>query len=260
VKLKELHRDYLDTIKSMDLKTRTGASKTTSPTSLVPEIAGGSGMVPGAGQMAEGFIPGQDFITYRDVGLASFAALNEGMAAMYEKWQIFSDSTIQSTSSGFVQGTMTMLNAFTRMIEEMIARYLAFKAVVAVGNLILPGLGTSIGAFIGGKEGGEFVGTSSGVKAAFAGGGEFTVPMGFNNDSFPMWVQSGERVSVTPAGKQNKEAALLESLLKATHAQTMTIAMQQSRLNKLEVTAGAMSGRDIQLVVEKEQRISDRIR
>jgi hypothetical protein len=35
----------------------------------------------------------------------------------------------------------------------------------------------------------------------FARGGSFTVPPGFPNDSFPMRVSSGERVSVTPAGQ-----------------------------------------------------------
>lgn len=36
---------------------------------------------------------------------------------------------------------------------------------------------------------------------ALAGGGDFIVPPGFPNDSFPMRVQSGERVQVTPAGE-----------------------------------------------------------
>ena len=36
--------------------------------------------------------------------------------------------------------------------------------------------------------------------AGFANGGDFTVPSGFNNDSFGMKVSSGEHVRVTPAG------------------------------------------------------------
>jgi hypothetical protein len=39
------------------------------------------------------------------------------------------------------------------------------------------------------------------VFPALAHGGEFTVPPGYEDDSFPMRVQSGERVSVTPAGE-----------------------------------------------------------
>lgn len=37
---------------------------------------------------------------------------------------------------------------------------------------------------------------------AFQHGGDFIVPPGFMNDSFPIWVSSGERVRVTPAGQQ----------------------------------------------------------
>jgi hypothetical protein len=43
------------------------------------------------------------------------------------------------------------------------------------------------------------------VFPALAQGGEFTVPPGYENDSFPMRVQSGERVSVIPAGESGGE-------------------------------------------------------
>lgn len=39
----------------------------------------------------------------------------------------------------------------------------------------------------------------------FAGGADFIVPPGYPNDSFPMMVQSGERVQVTSAGAQNQQ-------------------------------------------------------
>lgn len=46
--------------------------------------------------------------------------------------------------------------------------------------------------------------TNNGGNAnAFAGGADFTVPPGYPNDSFPMFVQSGEHVQVTPAGQSN---------------------------------------------------------
>jgi hypothetical protein len=38
----------------------------------------------------------------------------------------------------------------------------------------------------------------------YAGGADFIVPPGFPNDSFPMRVQSGEHVQVTPAGQEDK--------------------------------------------------------
>jgi hypothetical protein len=38
-------------------------------------------------------------------------------------------------------------------------------------------------------------------EPTFASGGDFTVPPGYPNDSYPMHVESGEHVSVTPAGQ-----------------------------------------------------------
>ncbi len=51
-----------------------------------------------------------------------------------------------------------------------------------------------------------------------SGGGDFIVPPGFPNDSFPMLVQSGERVRVTPAGSAGSEARLLVEIRDALYA------------------------------------------
>lgn len=51
-----------------------------------------------------------------------------------------------------------------------------------------------------------------------AGGGDFVVPPGFPNDSYPMLVQSGERVRVTPAGSTGSEARLLGEIRDALYA------------------------------------------
>jgi hypothetical protein len=40
--------------------------------------------------------------------------------------------------------------------------------------------------------------------ARFAQGGSFTVPPGYPNDSFPMWVESGERVTVIPRDQASR--------------------------------------------------------
>lgn len=52
------------------------------------------------------------------------------------------------------------------------------------------------------------------VIPKFAGGGDFIVPQGYNNDTFPMLVQSGERVRVTPAGSVGNETKMLEEISK----------------------------------------------
>jgi hypothetical protein len=50
----------------------------------------------------------------------------------------------------------------------------------------------------------------------FAKGGDFIVPPGFPNDTFPMRVQSGERVQVTPANQvaAGGDGALLAAMLR----------------------------------------------
>ena len=202
-----------------------------------------------------------NILSTSSVASAAMDAFEEGFSAMWEKWAIYSQDNIDRTSNDFLRGLKTMANAFEQAILNMISQYAALRAVMAIGDWLSPGLGTSIGKLFGWKShsGGEFMGTSRGM-VKMASGGEFTVPMGFNHDSFPLMVESGERVKVTPAGKPGNESALLKDILNATKAQTLTLAMMGTRVNKLEISAGAMSGRDIQLVVEKEQRITSRLR
>lgn len=54
-------------------------------------------------------------------------------------------------------------------------------------------------------SGGAPVGPGQG-GTAFATGADFIVPPGYPNDSFPMFVQSGEHVKVTPAGEGGQSA------------------------------------------------------
>ncbi len=45
-----------------------------------------------------------------------------------------------------------------------------------------------------------------------ASGGSFIVPQGYPADSYPLLVESGERVSVTPAGSVGSQDRLLSSI------------------------------------------------
>lgn len=51
-----------------------------------------------------------------------------------------------------------------------------------------------------GHSGGDFISTPNGVMK-LAAGGSFIVPSGYPNDSFPLMVETGERVSVTSASQ-----------------------------------------------------------
>ncbi len=54
--------------------------------------------------------------------------------------------------------------------------------------------------------------TKKNLLGGYATGADFTVPAGFPNDSYPMRVQSGEHVKVTPAGQTSDTALLLREL------------------------------------------------
>lgn len=104
--------------------------------------------------------------------------------------------------------------------EATIATYLAAtKALsevpfpfnfVAAAGVVAAGL-ANVAQINAAHSGGEFIGTSSGVKK-LAAGGSFIVPQGFNNDSYPLLVESGERVSVTPAGSVGSQDRLLSEI------------------------------------------------
>jgi TP901 family phage tail tape measure protein len=107
---------------------------------------------------------------------------------------------------GLKSAWISMRNSFLDTISQMISKYAAFAAIAGIGSLI-PGLGTfsSIFSFLGGHKGGTFVGVGGGNVTKLATGGSFIVPPGYKNDTFgPLFVESGEKVTVTPANEVNK--------------------------------------------------------
>ena len=84
-----------------------------------------------------------------------------------------------------------------------------------------------------------------------AAGGSFDVPRGFNNDSFPMMVQSGERVTVeTPLQQRqavsgNNSSPLLESINRSL----ISIKNKQDNIR----SESSVTGNQITTVVEKSQ-------
>ncbi|MEW6507177.1 MAG: hypothetical protein AB1432_05470 [Bacteroidota bacterium] len=150
--------------------------------------------------------------------------LNEGGPFSNEGGFVNVVETSMSTASGFVdgffediyikseqansmleKGFVGMANAFISQVQRMISEWLAFqalKAAFAFLGLPIPGA----------AEGGTYIGTNRGVKR-LASGGSFIVPPGFPNDNYPMFVQSGEKVSVTPANRVGEQERLLGRLI-----------------------------------------------
>lgn len=115
-----------------------------------------------------------------------------------------------------------MINGMIDKLAGLLSQWLLFNTIAS----FIPGAGFgSIGfgkllGLPGAATGGTFLGTNNGVMK-MAMGGDFIVPQGFPNDSYPMLVQSGERVKVTPSGKVGEEARLLAEIKNAIEANTL---------------------------------------
>jgi len=100
------------------------------------------------------------------------------------------------------QGIFGEANSVFERIAAMMTEKLAMKGVSSLVSLI-PGVGPWLSAALG-HSGGDFVGVGNGSVMKLARGADFLVPPGYNNDSFgPLFVETGERVRVTPAGQVN---------------------------------------------------------
>jgi len=117
-----------------------------------------------------------------------------------------------------------MINSFAQAITQAIALKVAMAAI----DFATGGIGGLIGGLFGAK-GGTF---QDGKKvASFAGGGSFIVPPGYNNDSFPMMVQSGEKVQVTPKGAVGQDGKLLSAIVGRLDALNMNVIQSRPIVN-----------------------------
>lgn len=154
-------------------------------------------------------------------------------------------------------GDNTLINNLTRALEiaEMIAAVL--QAINIIGSIFNP-VG-AVGA-IPLAEGGSVVNKGSSVRYTpwksipkFANGvKDFMVPGGFPNDSYPILVQSGERVTVTPANAVGSSLNNSE-VVAAIKALSMNVSKLELKVN---VTNNAP---DVQTTVRKHKRVENRI-
>jgi len=144
----------------------------------------------------------------------------------------------------------SMADAVIGQIQRIAAEWLAMQAMQATFQFLgIPLPAATGGTFQNGKK-----------IASFAGGGSFTVPQGFPNDSYPMLVQSGESVTVTPTGRVGETEKLLASMLSRFDVLNYNL-IQASRSgknsNNINVN-GKLDGMDIYLSNKKATRITQR--
>lgn len=100
-----------------------------------------------------------------------------------------------------------MINAMIEDIASLVSQWLVMNTIAGIF-----GLGTGFGAVA--------FESLLGIPK-LAGGGDFVVPSGFPNDSYPILVQSGERVRVTPSNSPASESKLLSEIRDALYALNM---------------------------------------
>ncbi len=141
--------------------------------------------------------------------------------------QITTQLTLSATSSATQAAEVVKAKASGALVAAAWSSAATFASIATFGGAALTGSAAVTAAVAANKvliaahDGGTFEGGRK--VASFAGGGDFVVPGGFGNDSFPMMVESGERVQVTPSARAGDESKILSQVLGAIQAMNMNL-------------------------------------
>lgn len=194
-------------------------------------------------------------ITESEMLIAGYQSMTAGIEDMFVGFWNGIKLSEQEANNAMIRGFTTMANAFIAEVQRMAAQWLAFQAISGIfgifgGN----GIGAAVAKAARGHNGGEFLGTSNGI-VKLASGGSFVVPSGFPNDSYPMLVESGERVTVTPANqtRQQDNAILskLDRVANTIQALNLNVVSGSNPLPKKIELESTLQGNDIYMSNKK---------
>lgn len=171
----------------------------------------------------------EDMFSKAEIIRTTISSISEGLTAGFDTFWEGIKMSEEESKNAIISGFVTMANVFISQVKRMIAEWISFQIIKGAINWLTGGIGgaiESVASAVAGHSGGTF---ENGQKiASFAGGGSFIVPLGFEHDSFPMMVESGERVSVTPRNAVSSNTGNTEDLLKqligSVQANTATVA------------------------------------
>ena len=154
--------------------------------------------------------------------------------------------------------------AARRLADELSRGKVTFGGILSLAALI-PGpqqpfvaAGAAVANAFEFKQGGGGVMSSSGVLKG-AHGLSGIVPSGFQNDSFPILVSTGERVKVETPAQAGASDNINKKILGSISALNANISQLSSRQDTIEASVN-IDARGIHLMVEKQQLIERRIR
>jgi hypothetical protein len=135
-----------------------------------------------------------DWINSSQAATSAYNVFYESAMSGFDMLRIKAAETANDTTRFFVN----MGNLIIQEIEQIMVKWALLNIISAMAG----GPGVSILTMLGisSHEGGRYSVSDSGIRK-LAGGGSFIVPQGYANDSYPLFVESGELVSVTAANK-----------------------------------------------------------
>lgn len=195
----------------------------------------------------------QDWLQKNESMQNTFEVSRSVISRAFDEIRIRAATNASAIQTMFVDMGNIILNKF----KEIAAEWAAMAFLRLIFGVATGGAAAAVPV---GHSGGNFIGTSSGVKK-MAGGGSFIVPPGFPNDSYPMLVESGERVSVN----SKNDMANQDRYLKSIHQQlqvlsSITIEGQMSRQKQSAIPLyGKLEGQDIWLSSKRGEKTLKRI-
>jgi hypothetical protein len=153
-------------------------------------------------------------------------SFHEAFMEVSDSWSQLMDNWLGESKNIFQQMAKSFLSAMGSALTELIAKWAITKIFSFIG-LPIP-TGHSGGTFQNGKKVAPYMGAQMGAS--------FTVPKGFPNDSFPLMVESGEKVNITPAASAGNEARLLKSINTSIQAMNINMITMRSRQDIIEQT------------------------
>jgi tape measure domain-containing protein len=167
------------------------------------------------------------------------------MSAATRAWGDYTSNILYEAFGGQFDSIEDMFkNTLKRMAADLVASGLLSLLTGGAAGVGLFGASGMFGSIFGAHNGGTFTNNGGNIVKAANGLSDFVVPAGFPNDSFPIMVESGEQVNVTPANQVGQDDTM-KQILKAIKSQPRYIVKTIGRVELAEeVEQGQSEKRD----------------